>query len=99
MSEVSLRIGIAGGEYPLRIKEEDAGNVQRAADLIKEKIAEFEKSYSVKEKKDILAMVLLQLVTQFIQQDQAKSEEIQQLKGILDELNEMVRLHQQKINQ
>ena len=98
MSEVSLKINIAGNEYPLRIKEEDVVNVERAAELIKEKIAEFEKNYTVKEKKDILAMVLLQMVTQFVQQDKAKSEELKQLKGVLEELNEMVKQHQEKVN-
>ncbi len=98
MSEVSLKINVAGNEYPLRIKEEDAVNIERAAELIKEKIAEFEKNYTVKEKKDILAMVLLQMVTQFVQQDKAKSEELKQLKGVLEELNEMVKQHQEKVN-
>ncbi len=98
MSEVSLKINIAGNEYPLRVKAEDADNVEKAAGLIKEKIAEFEKNYTVKEKKDILAMVLLQMVTQFVQQDKAKSEELKQLKGVLEELNEMVKQHQEKVN-
>lgn len=99
MSEVSLKINVAGIEYPLRLKQEDTDNVQRAAKLINEKIAEFEANYSVKEKKDVLAMVMLQLVSQLLQQDKQKSEELTKLQSLLDELNQMVRVHQEKISQ
>ncbi len=98
MSEVSLRIAIAGNEYPLRVKEEDAENVRLAAEMINGKISEFEQNYAVKEKKDVLAMVMLQLVTELIQQGKSKSEELKQLKNVLDELNQMVRDHQKRIN-
>jgi cell division protein ZapA (FtsZ GTPase activity inhibitor) len=99
MSEVSLKINVAGLEYPLRLKQEDTDNVQKAAKLINEKIAEFEKNYSVKEKKDVLAMVMLQVVSQLLQQDRSKSEELTKLQSLLDELNEMVKVHQEKIGQ
>jgi cell division protein ZapA (FtsZ GTPase activity inhibitor) len=99
MSEVSLKINVAGIEYPLRLKEGDAENVQKAARLINEKIAEFEKNYSVKEKRDVLSMVMLQVVSQLLQQDKTKSEELVKLQSLLDELNHMVKLHQEKISQ
>ncbi|MFL5752168.1 MAG: cell division protein ZapA [Bacteroidia bacterium] len=99
MSEVSLKINVAGLEYPLRLKQEDVDNVQKAAELINEKIAEFEKNYSVKEKRDILAMVMLQVVSQLLQQDKSKSEELTKLQSLLDELNQMVKVHQEKIGQ
>jgi hypothetical protein len=99
MSEVSLKINIAGLEYPLRIKDDDVDNVEKAAELINGKITEFEKNYSVKEKRDVLAMVMLQLVSQLQQQDRTKSEELIKLQSLLDELNGMVKQHKEKISQ
>jgi cell division protein ZapA (FtsZ GTPase activity inhibitor) len=99
MSEVSLKIIVAGTEYPLRLKNEDVANVRDAAELINSKVAEFDKNYSVKDKKDVLAMVMLQLVSQLLQQDKTKSEELIKLQSLLDELNQMVRSHQEKISQ
>lgn len=98
MSETSIKIEIAGAEYPLKLKNEDVGIIEQTAALIKEKIAEFEKNYSVKDKKDVLAMVFLQTLSEFMKKDLQKTEEINKLQSLLDELNEMVRQHQQKVN-
>ena len=70
-----------------------------AAKLINEKVSEFERNYTVKEKRDVLAMVMLQIVSQQLQEDKNKSEEISKLQGLLDELNRMVKDHQVKVNQ
>ncbi len=99
MSEVALKVIVAGIEYPLRLKEEDVTNAQNAAKLINEKVSEFERNYTVKEKRDVLAMVMLQIVSQQLQEDKNKSEEISKLQGLLDELNRMVKDHQVKVNQ
>ena len=99
MSEVALKVVVAGIEYPLRLKEEDVLNAQNAAKLINEKVSEFERTYTVKEKRDVLAMVMLQIVSQQLQEDKNKSEEISKLQGLLDELNRMVKDHQVKVNQ
>ena len=99
MSEVALKVVVAGIEYPLRLKEEDVLNAQNAAKLINEKVSEFERTYTVKEKRDVLAMVMLQIVSQHLQEDKNKSEEISKLQGLLDELNRMVKDHQVKVNQ
>lgn len=99
MSEVSLKIEIASKEYPLKVAQEDVAIIEKAASLIKSKIAEFDKTYSITDKKDVLAMVFLQTVSEFLKQDLKKTDEVSRLQGLLDELNEMVRQHQQKVNQ
>lgn len=45
MSEVSVKIEIAGSEYPLKINEGDVETLNKATSLIKSKIAEFDKLY------------------------------------------------------
>ncbi len=99
MSEVSLKIIIAGAEYALKVKPEDEVNVNEAAIFLNDKIKEFEKNYPVIDKKDILAMVSLQMVTEFLKKDKEKSEELLNNQKILDELNLLVKTHQEKINQ
>ena len=64
MSDVSVKVEIAGGIYTLKIKSEDESNVKQAVELINQKISEFERNYGVKDKKDVMAMVTLQLVSQ-----------------------------------
>lgn len=98
MSETSIKIEIAGAEYPLKLKTEDVAVIEQTAALIKEKITEFERSYSVKDKKDVLAMVFLQTLSEFVKKDIEKSAEITKLQSLLDELNDMVKQHQQKVN-
>lgn len=97
MSETPLKIMIAGMEYSLRVKESDRESVLEASRLINEKVAEFEKQYNVKEKRDILAMVFLQTVSQFLQNDIKHSQEVHRLRSTLDELNQLVKDHQSRV--
>ena len=63
MSDTSVTITIAGLNYQLKLDAANHDQVQQAASFINEHISEFEKNYPVKEKRDILAMVSLQMVT------------------------------------
>ncbi|HEY1038094.1 MAG TPA: cell division protein ZapA [Bacteroidia bacterium] len=98
MSEVSIKIEIAGAEYPLKIKQEDVDILNKATSLIKNKIAEFDKNYTVTDKKDVLAMVLIQMVSEFMKEDEKKSDEITKLQALLDDLQQLVKQHQQKVS-
>jgi cell division protein ZapA (FtsZ GTPase activity inhibitor) len=62
MSEVSIKVEIAGSVFPLKVNAEDEQNIKEAVNLINTKIAEFERNYAIKDKKDVLGMVMLQLV-------------------------------------
>jgi cell division protein ZapA len=63
MTEVSLKILIAGRTYPLTVKKDDEQNVLQVAKMINEKVKEFEINYSVRDKQDLLAMTALNLLT------------------------------------
>lgn len=97
MSEVSIKIVVAGSEYPLRVEQSGVSEIEAAARLINEKVKDFETKYPVKEKKDVLAMVMLQTVTELLRQNKQISEEKNQLNSVLDELNRMVESHQEKV--
>jgi cell division protein ZapA len=63
MAEVSLKILIAGRIYPLTVQKEEEKGVLKVANLINEKVKEFEINYSVRDKQDLLAMSALNLLT------------------------------------
>jgi cell division protein ZapA len=97
MSEVTLKIDIAGKEYPLKVTKENAYFIEEASQMIKNNLSEFEKKYTITDKKDILAMVFLQTVSEFLKEREKKEAELASLKTLLDELGEMVKQHQQKV--
>jgi cell division protein ZapA len=97
MSEVTLKIEIAGKEYPLKVTKDNADFIEEASLVIKNNLSEFEKKYSITDKKDILAMVFLQTVSEFLKERQNKQNELASLKTLLDELGDMVKQHQQKV--
>lgn len=98
MSEVSIKVEIAGSVYPLRVNAEDEKDIKEAVDLINKKIAEFEKSYAVKDKKDVLGMVMLQLVSQLYKQANTAEKELSHLKLLFTDVEGMLKEHQQNIN-
>jgi cell division protein ZapA (FtsZ GTPase activity inhibitor) len=97
MSEVNIKVEIAGSVFPVRVNAEDERNIKEAVELINNKIAEFERSYAVKDKKDVLGMVMLQLVSQLYKQANTAEQELSHLKMLFTDVEEMLKLHQQNI--
>jgi cell division protein ZapA (FtsZ GTPase activity inhibitor) len=97
MSDTSVTITIAGINLQLKVSAADHDVVQQASSFINEHISEFEKNYPVKEKRDVLAMVSLQMVTELLKSKQQQASEVQRLQTLLDELNSMVENHAKKV--
>lgn len=97
MSDVSVKVEVAGGIYPLKVKSEDERNVKQAVELINRKISEFERTYGVKDKKDILAMVALQLVSELQKAKITAEKELSTLKDVLADVEQMLLKHQSDI--
>jgi cell division protein ZapA (FtsZ GTPase activity inhibitor) len=97
MSDTSVTITIAGLNYQLKLDAANQDMVQQAASFINEHISEFEKNYPVKEKRDLLAMVSIQMVTQLLKTQQQQASEIHRLQTLLDDLNNMVESHTKKV--
>jgi len=98
MSEVNITVEVAGSVIPLRISAEDEQNIKEAVDLINNKIAEFEKNYAVKDKKDVLSMVMLQLVAELYKQTNTVEKELSHLKMLFTDVEEMLKGHQRNID-
>ena len=97
MGKTSVNITIAGLSYQLTLDAADHDMVEQASSFINEHISEFEKKYPVKEKRDLLAMVSLQMVTELLKTKQQQASEIHRLQTLLDELNSMVENHAKKV--
>ena len=97
MSDTSVTITIAGASFQLKVNAADHDLVQQASSFINEHISEFEKNYPVKDKRDVLAMVSLQMVTELLKTKQQQASEIHRLQTLLDELNSMVENHAKKV--
>lgn len=98
MSEVNIKVEIAGSIIPLKVNANDEANITEAVNLINTKIAEFEKTYAIKDKKDVLSMVMLQLVSQLYKQANTAQMELSNLKKILHDVELMLQQHQQNIS-
>ncbi len=97
MNDTPVTIAIAGLTYHLKINKSEQDIIQQAVSFINTHISEFEKQYPVKEKRDVLAMVSLQLTAELLKKQNQQQTEILRLQALLDELNAMVENHKQKV--
>src|SRR5688572_30812904 len=98
MSEVNIKVEIAGSVFPLKVDAEDEQNIKEAVNLINNKIAEFERKYAIKDKKDVLGMVMLQLVSQLYKQASTTEKELSHLKQLFSDVEDMLKEHIRNAN-
>ena len=63
MSQLSIKVNIAGRTYPLTIERSEEEMIRKAADNINASIKDLKENYAVKDIQDLLAMTALQLST------------------------------------
>ena len=90
MSELSITVSIAGRTYPLTVKGEEEAIIRQAAGMINDKVREYEESYSVRDKQDLLAMCALQLATQNLQLETRPAPVNEELAGKLKEMDSLL---------
>jgi len=98
MSEVNIKVEIAGSVYPLKVNAEDEQDIREAVKLINTKIVEFEKNYAVRDKKDLMGMVMLQLVSQLYRQARGAEKDLSDLKKLFTDVEEMLNEHFRNID-
>lgn len=60
----SIKVSIAGRNYPLTVNAQEEEFVRKAASRINDVILSLQENFSVKDKQDLLAMTALQIATQ-----------------------------------
>ena len=63
MGKMSIKIVIAGRNYPLTINEGEEETIRKAVDGINTNVQKLQENYAVKDMQDLLAMTALQLAT------------------------------------
>ena len=63
MGKLSIKVVLAGRNYPLTINEDEEEKVRGAVEMINTGIKKLQENYAVKDMQDLLAMTALQLAT------------------------------------
>jgi cell division protein ZapA len=88
VKDLSIKVTIANRIYPLTVKSEEEEAIRQAVKEIEEMIREYEQSYAVKDKQDLLAMCALQYATQVVESKMKDEVEGNGLMNRLRKLNE-----------
>jgi cell division protein ZapA len=98
MTEINIKVEVAGSIFPIKVNAEDEQKIKEAVELINSKIAEFEKNYGVRDKKEVMGMVMLQLVSQLYKQANSAERELSDLKQLFADVEVMLKDHFHRIN-
>ena len=66
MDDISIKVTIGSREYPLKIKRQEEQNIMKAAQMLNERISDYEKQYAVTDKLDLVAMCAMQFATELV---------------------------------
>lgn len=91
--KLKIKLSIADRVYPLSIAPEQEEGLRKAAKKIEGVIKQFEQSYAVRDKQDVLAMCALQFAAKSEQQDINKSDQVLKAEEKLNALNELLQEH------
>ncbi len=88
--KLKIKLSIANRVYPLTIEPSQEEGLRKAAKLIDGMIKQFEQSYSVRDKQDVLAMCALQFASQVEQKAIDKEVVNEQLENKLSALDRLL---------
>ena len=91
--KLKIKLSIADRVYPLTINPQQEEGLRKAAKKIEAMIKQFEQSYAVRDKQDVLAMCALQFAAQTEQKDIDRSKDTLQAEDKLKSLNDLLQKH------
>jgi len=92
LDTLKIKLSIADRVYPLNISLDQEEALRKAAKHIEAMIKEFEKSYFVRDKQDVLAMCVLQYASQIEQKSIDKTDHDDLVKKRLSNLDKLLDL-------
>ena len=66
MSQLSIKVQIAGREYPLNVKPEEEEHVRKAASSINESFTKLKATYPLTDAQDLISMAALEVSTRLL---------------------------------
>ena len=91
--KLKIKLSIANRVYPLTIAPNQEEGLRKAAKKIDAMIKQFEQSYSVQDKQDVLAMCALQFASQVEQKTIDKKNVNEQVEQKLLALDDLLKTH------
>ena len=91
--QLKIKLSIANRVYPLTINPSQEEGLRKAAKKIEAMITQFEQSYSVRDKQDVLAMCALQFASQTEQKSIDKENVNEHVEDKLNALNTLLHEH------
>ena len=91
--QLKIKLSIANRVYPLTINPKQEEGLRKATKKIEAMISQFEQSYSVRDKQDVLAMCALQFAAQVEQKTIDKANMNEEVQERLEALNELLHSH------
>ncbi len=92
-NKLKIKLTIADRVYPLTINPSQEEGLRKAAKKIEGLIKQFEQSYAVRDKQDVLAMCALQFASQLEQKNIDIDNDVAQAKQRLETLNKLLSEH------
>ena len=93
LEKLKIKLSIANRVYPLTIQASQEEGLRKAAKNIETMIKQFEQSYSVRDKQDVLAMCALQFASQVEQKSIDKETLNEHVEEKLKTLNNLLHSH------
>ncbi|KJD33060.1 cell division protein ZapA [Tamlana nanhaiensis] len=94
-TKLKIKLSIADRVYPLTIDPSQEEGLRKAAKSIDVLIKQFEQSYSVRDKQDVLAMCALQFASQVEQKSIDNTTVNEHVEDKLNALNQLLSKHLQ----
>ncbi|MCF6295725.1 MAG: cell division protein ZapA [Flavobacteriaceae bacterium] len=91
--KLKIKLSIANRVYPLTIEPSQEEGLRKAALQIDTMIKQFEQSYSVRDKQDVLAMCALQFASQTEQKTIDKENLSEEVEFKLNTLDQLLKEH------
>ncbi|MGM5470387.1 cell division protein ZapA [Flavobacteriaceae bacterium LMO-SS05] len=91
--QLKIKLSIANRVYPLTIAPSQEEGLRKAAKKIDAMISQFEQSYSVRDKQDVLAMCALQFASLVEQKSIDKEYVNDEVQTKLEAMDELLNLH------
>ncbi|MHA7059385.1 cell division protein ZapA [Aquimarina sp. M1] len=91
--KLKIKLSVADRVYPLTISPDQEEGLRKAAKKIEAMIKQFEQSYAVRDKQDVLAMCALQFAAQVEQKVIDKDSDEVQVTDKLNALNNLLQDH------
>ena len=87
---LSIKIKIADRKYPMKAAPEDEEKLRIAGKLINEKLKEFNQSFGIDDRQDLLAMVAFDVMVERLKLENANSKDENELAAKIKEIDALL---------